>query len=75
LIHGVLVLVLLAHVLGVGVLHYFIHRNLVPYTWWRLLALQVADQRVLVLLLVDIVLASSRGSAARVRVDASHSVI
>ena len=54
------------------------HLDLVADTWWRLGTLQVAIVMVndlLGILLVDIVFGSSGSGRARVRIDASDSII
>lgn len=74
LVHSELILRFLGVVdLLVRVLHNLIYLNLVPNRGRRLRALHIADLHTLVL--VDVVFAASGGSATRIGVDRTHSLV
>ena len=83
LIHGILILVTFLRIglntlFLVWILSYFVHLDLVTDTWWRLRALQVSIVMVndlLGVLLMNIVLWSSRSGRARVWINASNTIV
>lgn len=77
LIHRVLILRFLwvqPVVLCVWILHYLVHLDFVSYAWWRVWVLKVVESLLVRILLMDVVLWSSRSLTSRIRIDATDTL-